>query len=454
MSRLFGTDGIRGVANQELTADLAYRLAYAAAHVLVAREKGRACRFLLGSDTRLSKDMLRAALSAGLCAAGADVWDVGVLPTPAIAYLTKEAGCEAGIVISASHNPYEFNGLKLIAGTGYKLPDAVEDEIEAAMQNIAALPQCAPDELGTYSFRPELRERYIEHLLKAFPLKLDGLKIALDCANGAAFQVAPEVFRRLGAEVTAIGVEPNGLNINKGCGSTDLSALQALMHKGDFALGLAFDGDADRLLALDHEGQFVDGDRILAILAKSMRARGRLKGDTLVVTVMSNLGLDIFASAESLNLAKTKVGDRYVLEKMLAEGFCLGGEQSGHIILLDYATTGDGILSALALLDALQSNRQPLHEAAAVMTVLPQVLRNVRVANGDKERALADAEFEAACQDCATRLANRGRVLIRPSGTEPLIRIMLEGEDQAMIETMAESLAAILEQKYSPDRQA
>ncbi|NLW11300.1 MAG: phosphoglucosamine mutase, partial [Clostridiaceae bacterium] len=427
MGRLFGTDGVRGVANKELTPDLAFKLGWAGAQVL-AGECTHKPVIIVGSDTRISCAMLESALVAGICSAGADVFICGVIPTPGIAYLVRKYKCDAGVMISASHNSFEFNGIKFFSSKGYKLPDEVEDKIEALIKSYdenAERP--IGDQLGHRIEKKNASRDYSEHLKRRMSVDLSGMKIGLDCANGACAHIAPGLFSDLGADVASIGIEPDGVNINDQCGSTHLERLRQLVRRESCDIGIAFDGDADRMLAVDENGYVIDGDVIMAIVALDMKRQNQLKDDTLVVTVMSNLGLDIMAEEKGLKLVKTKVGDRYVLEEMLKDGYTIGGEQSGHIILLDHSTTGDGMLSALRLLRALVNNSERLNEAKNVMTVLPQVLKSARVPNESKAAAMDDVDIKAACDKIQKQLGNKGRILVRASGTEPIIRVMLEG---------------------------
>ncbi|NLK88789.1 MAG: phosphoglucosamine mutase [Clostridiaceae bacterium] len=449
MPRLFGTDGVRGIANKELTPDLAFQLGRAGAIVL-AGECSHKPVILVGSDTRISCDMLEAALVAGICSAGADALICGIIPTPGIAYLTRKYQCDAGVVISASHNLFEYNGIKFFSSQGYKLPDATEDKIQdliANPQNYDIEPPVGAG-IGRRIVQKNAPRDYVEHLKRRMSVNLSGFKIALDCANGACAQIAPGLFSDLGAEVVAIGVEPDGVNINANCGSTHLERLSQLVRRESCDLGIAFDGDADRMLAVDDQGAVVDGDVIMAIIAKDMQTLGRLRKNTLVVTVMSNLGLDIMAAESDIHLVKTKVGDRYVLEEMLRGGFLIGGEQSGHIILLEESTTGDGMLSALRLLRALKHQGKRLSEARRVMTVLPQVLKNARIPNDVKKEAMADPDILDVIQRLEGQLADRGRILVRASGTEPIIRVMIEGENINLISRMADQLTELIVSRY------
>ena len=448
MGRLFGTDGVRGVANKELTPDLAFKLGWAGAQFL-AGECTHKPVIIVGSDTRISCAMLESALVAGICSAGADVFICGVIPTPGIAYLVRKYKCDAGVMISASHNSFEFNGIKFFSSQGYKLPDDVEDKIEALVKSYdenAERP--VGDQLGHRIEKKNASRDYSEHLKRRMSVDLSGMKIGLDCANGACAHIAPGLFSDLGADVVAIGTEPDGVNINDQCGSTHLERLRQLVRRESCDIGIAFDGDADRMLAVDENGYVIDGDVIMAIVALDMKRQKQLKDDTLVVTVMSNLGLDIMAEEKGLKLVKTKVGDRYVLEEMLKEGYAIGGEQSGHIILLDHSTTGDGMLSALRLLRALVNNSERLNEAKNVMTVLPQVLKSARVPNERKTAAMEDADIKAACDKIQSQLGNKGRILVRASGTEPIIRVMLEGQDIDEITKMTDQVTELIVSKY------
>ncbi|HBP37752.1 MAG TPA: phosphoglucosamine mutase [Clostridiales bacterium] len=449
MSRLFGTDGVRGIANKELTPDLAYRLGWAGALVLSGENSHRPV-ILVGTDTRISCGMLESALVAGICAAGADAFIGGVIPTPGIAYLSRKYKCDAGVVISASHNSYEYNGIKFFSGSGYKLPDDTEERIEDLIQSYETgdFERPVGSGIGRRIEKKYASHDYAEHLKRRMSVDLSGLKIGLDCANGASAHIAPALFSDLGAEVCAIGIEPDGTNINDRCGSTHLDRLRQLVRRESCDIGIAFDGDADRMLAVDENGIEVDGDVIMAIIAHDMHEQGALRDDTLVVTVMSNLGLDIMARDIGLNLVKTKVGDRYVLEEMLRCGYNIGGEQSGHIILLDDATTGDGLLSALRLMRALVSHGQRLSDARHIMRVLPQVLRSARVPNDKKARALEDTDIMSLIGKMESQLQDCGRVLVRQSGTEPIIRVMIEGEDREQIAKMADQLTELIVSRY------
>lgn len=447
MARLFGTDGVRGVANTELSGELAYKLGQAGAYVLTAETK-HAPKILVGMDTRISGHMLESALVAGICSVGAEAVCLGVIPTPAVAYLTRYYGADAGVVISASHNPFEFNGIKFFDSKGYKLPDSMEDSIEELIRKGAeGIPLPIGEKIGKRSTAENSIRDYVNFLKSTISCDLKGLKIAVDCANGASCKAAPMMLAELGAEVRVIHSDPNGININKDCGSTHISALKKYVTECGADLGFAFDGDADRVLAVDENGRLVDGDQIMAIIGLILNQNGNLDKNTIVVTVMSNLGLDIMAQKNGLHLVKTKVGDRYVLEEMLDKGYVLGGEQSGHVIFLKYNTTGDGMLTALKLLSAIKSTGRKLSELAGVMRVLPQVLKNARVKNENKHHYMEDELVARLCSELETEFHGEGRVLIRPSGTEPLVRVMIEGKDKEYITKRAAELAAIIEQR-------
>ena len=445
MARLFGTDGVRGVANEELTPLLAMQLGQAGATVLTKENEHRPT-IMVGCDTRISGDMLANALMAGICSVGANAVYVGVIPTPAVAYLTKKYKVEAGVVISASHNPVEFNGIKFFDGNGYKLPDSMEDEIEALIRNgMQGVEFPTGSRVGKIKYRTDAREEYINHAVQTVPVDLSGMKIVVDCAEGASYYTSVEALRELGATVVPIHNMPDGTNINANCGSTHMEELQARVVYEKADVGLAFDGDADRLLAVDENGEMVDGDQIMGIVGVHMRDQGKLKKDTIVATVMSNLGFFKMGEREHLNMEQTKVGDRYVLERMREIGASLGGEQSGHIIFLDENTTGDGLLSALHLLQVMVDTKKPLSELAKVMTVMPQALVNAKVPNHKKERYMEYPEIAEAIEALDRKFAGEGRVLIRPSGTEPKVRVMIEGKDQKMIEEEAKKLADLIQ---------
>ena len=445
MSRLFGTDGVRGVANEELTPHLAMQLGQAGAYVL-SRENQHKPTIMVGCDTRISGDMLANALMAGACSVGANAVFVGVVPTPAVAYLTRKYKVDAGVVISASHNPVEFNGIKFFDGNGYKLPDSLEDEIEALIRNgMQGIKFPIGAGVGKIKYRTDAREEYINHAIQAVKVDLAGMKIVVDCAEGAAFYTSIEALKESGAEIVAIHTNPDGTNINANCGSTHMEELQARVVYEKANLGLAFDGDADRLLAVDENGKIVDGDQIMAIVGNHMKAQGKLKLDTIVATVMSNLGFFLMGEKNGIRIEQTKVGDRYVLERMREMGASLGGEQSGHIIFLDENTTGDGLLSALHLLQVVVETKKPLSELAKIMEVMPQALLNAKVPNHKKEHYMEYPEIADAIDALNKKFAGEGRVLIRPSGTEPLVRVMIEGKDQKMIEAEARKLADLIQ---------
>nr|WP_221307979.1 phosphoglucosamine mutase [Nocardiopsis mwathae] len=443
VARLFGTDGVRGVAGRDLTATLALDLSIAAARVLTeGRDTGADARPLavVGRDPRASGEFLEAAVVAGLASAGVDVVRLGVLPTPAVAHLTAELGADFGVMLSASHNPAPDNGIKFFGRGGLKLPDEVEDRIEARLADPREGATGAG--VGRVTEAADSAERYIAHVVASLPHRLDGLRVVVDCANGAASGIAPEALRRVGAEVIAIGDRPDGLNINTDCGSTHLDALRAAVVEHGADAGIAHDGDADRCLAVAADGSVVDGDRILGILAVELKEAGRLARDTLVVTVMSNLGLKLAMSKAGIQVVETAVGDRYVLEAMHAGSYSLGGEQSGHVVLLDHATTGDGLLTGLHLLAAVARRGKPLAELATVMTRLPQVLVNVR--GVDKSRAATSPVVADAVKFAQAELGDSGRVLIRPSGTEPMVRVMVEATTENRAEEIAGRLAGVV----------
>ena len=445
MSRLFGTDGVRGVANKELTPLLAMQLGQAGASVLT-KETSHKPTIMVGCDTRISGDMLANALMAGVCSVGANAVYVGVVPTPAVAYLTRKNHMDAGVVISASHNPVEFNGIKFFDANGYKLPDAMEDEIEAIIKNdMKDLAFPTGSEIGSITYRTDAREDYVKHATEAIPVDLHGMKIVADCAEGASYYTSVEALKLLGADVVAIHNNPDGTNINAGCGSTHMEELMERVKAEKADVGLAFDGDADRLLAVDEKGNKVDGDQIMGIVGNYLKEQKKLKKDTIVATVMSNLGFFLMGEKQGIHMEQTKVGDRYVLERMRQIGANLGGEQSGHVIFLDENTTGDGLLSALHLLQVLVDTKKPLSELATIMEVLPQALVNAKVPNDKKNSYMENPQIADAIDALTKKFAGEGRVLIRPSGTEPLVRVMIEGRDQNRIQEEAEKLAALIE---------
>lgn len=444
MSRLFGTDGVRGVAGTELTIELAMKLGQAGAYVLT-KEKSHQPTIIVGCDTRISGGMLANALMAGICSVGANAVYVGVLPTPAVAYLTRLHKVDAGVVISASHNPMEFNGIKFFNGEGYKLSDDLEDEIQMHIENnMEDIDFPIGSGVGKIKYRFDMKDEYIEYEKNCVPVDLKGLKIVVDCAEGANYYTAVETLKGLGAELITIHTNPDGTNINSNCGSTHMGELKARVVAEKAQVGIAFDGDADRMLAVDENGKTVDGDQIMLICAKHMLDKKELKKDTLVVTVMSNLGLVLAAKELGIKLETTKVGDRYVLENMVQNGYNIGGEQSGHVIFLDENTTGDGLLSALRLLQVMVETKKPLSELAGIMEVLPQALVNAKVPNHKKNSYMEYPQIANAIKDLEDKFAGEGRVLIRPSGTEPLVRVMIEGKDQAIIEEEAHKLANLI----------
>ncbi|MDR1571301.1 MAG: phosphoglucosamine mutase [Clostridiales Family XIII bacterium] len=447
MGRLFGTDGVRGVANTELTAALAYRLGMAGVAAL-SRERERPV-FLIGKDTRISGDMLEDAISAGILSMGGDVIKAGVMPTPAVAWLVRHFRADAGVVISASHNPFEYNGIKLFSGEGFKLDDAIEDEIEGIME--AGGPERGHISGGRLGRSLEVSEdalrSYGDFLKSLAGEGLKGMRIAVDCANGAAYEIAERVFTELGARVSMMGNAPDGTNINAGCGSTHPERLQAMTLECGADIGLAFDGDADRLIAVDEKGRLMDGDRIMYICARMMMRKGELGDGLVTATVMSNMGLTKALEGIGCRVQLTGVGDRYVLERMLGTGSVLGGEQSGHIIFLRHGTTGDGMLAALQLLRAVAFLGARPSELAEGVTIYPQVLRNAGVKAENRERYMRDGAVRAEIERIERRMAGEGRVLIRPSGTEPLVRVMIEGSDLGRITGMAEGLAALITER-------
>lgn len=451
MGRLFGTDGVRGVANVELTPELAFQIGQAGAYVL-AGEKGKKPKILVGKDTRISGDILESALAAGICSVGAEVVLGGVLPTPAVAYLVRTQGYDAGVVISASHNSFEHNGIKYFNHEGYKLSDAIEERIEAIILDGAEeVSRPAYENIGHISRADNLVRDYIDFAKSTVDCSFSGLKIAIDCANGASCVTAEKTLKELGAEVVVLHNQPDGININKDCGSTHMETLMAYVKEHHMDAGLAFDGDADRMLAVDENGEYIDGDKIMAICALDMRERGLLPDNTVVATVMSNLGFFVMGEEQGLQIKRTKVGDRYVLEEMLEHGHKIGGEQSGHVILLEHNTTGDGLVTGLQLLSVLKRSGKKLSELAKVMQVYPQVLINAKVKNENKkeENYMAFPEIREAIEKMEAEFSGSGRVLIRPSGTEPLVRVMIEGKDETLIRKRAEELAALMEEKLN-----
>ncbi len=441
--RLFGTDGVRGVANKGLTPELAFKLGRAGAQVLA--KTGKKPRIVIGKDTRISGDMLEAALVAGICSVGADALLVGVVPTPAVSFLTRDLEATAGVVISASHNPVEDNGIKFFNSRGYKLEDAVEDEIEKITLGEDTGPRPTGAGVGRAVHVMDAESRYVDFLKKTISTDLKSIKVVVDCANGAASSASPKALWELGAEVIPVFNDPDGININKDCGSTRIQALQQAVLEHGARVGLAHDGDADRVLAVDENGQVVDGDQIMVICARNLKEKGKLAQNTLVVTVMSNLGLHLALKEKGIRTEQTRVGDRYVLERMREIGASLGGEQSGHIIFLDHNTTGDGVLTGLQLLAVMKESGQPLSKLASGIKRLPQVLVNVHVR--DKQASMEHPVVQEAIQEAEATLGDQGRILVRPSGTEPLLRIMGEGTDEQQIRQIVESIAQVVREQ-------
>ena len=449
MGRLFGTDGARGIANTELTAELAMNIGRAAAMVLISDEVEHPT-ILIGKDTRLSGDMLEGALIAGLCSVGANVKILGVVPTPAVAYLIGKYNADAGIMISASHNPFEFNGIKIFSSDGCKLPDDLENRIEEiVLDNVVPYAIASDENIGRVIHCDTGADDYVEHVAKSIGYDLEGMEIALDCSNGSSSRTAEKLFTKLGAKVHMLFDESDGININKDCGSTHINKLQNYVREHKLCCGLAFDGDADRCLAVDEKGNLVDGDYLIAICAKDMKDRGVLKKDAVVGTVMTNMGFNKFCAENGMNFVSTKVGDRYVLEAMLREGYNIGGEQSGHIIFLDYATTGDGQLSGAMILSIMKRTGKNLSELAKVMERMPQVLINVKVSAEGKLSFYTDKEVKAEINRISEILGDRGRILVRVSGTEPLVRVMLEGENLEEIQNLAEEAAQVVRERLA-----
>ena len=445
MGKLFGTDGVRGIANTELTGRLAYELGRAGAYVLT-KETSHTPKILVGMDTRISGDMLEAALTAGICSVGAHAVLAGIVPTPAVAYLVRKYKLDAGIVISASHNPVEYNGIKFFNSEGYKLRDELENMIEEiVLSDRDDLPKPTGEFIGTKSVAEEALDDYIDFLTASGKVKFNGIKVAIDCANGASYKAAPIALLNLGADLCIIHNEPNGNNINLNCGSTHIDSLKKLVVENGADIGFAFDGDADRCLAVDENGELIDGDKILAICGLYLKENGKLSGDTVVGTVMSNMGLSVMGKKYGINIEQANVGDRYVIEKMLEGGYCLGGEQSGHIIFHEYNTTGDGIITAIQMLTVLKVKGVKASELAKVMDVYPQVLVNAKIKNEYKNTYMNNEEVSTAVHSLEKKFEGDGRVLIRPSGTEPLVRVMIEGIDIEQMQRDAEELAAIIE---------
>lgn len=445
MGRIFGTDGARGVANTEISCTLAMDIGRAAAMVVARDHHKRKPVFLVGHDTRISHDMLESAIAAGLCSVGADVVTLGTVPTPAVAYLVANSDADAAIMLSASHNPYEFNGIKIFGAEGFKLTDEEEMEIEEiVLDHVLPYDLKWNDELGVIRSGETLVEQYIDHIVSTVEGDLSGIRVAADCANGSASATAAKIFAKLGADVTILNDEPNGVNINDNCGSTHIEVLGKYVRENGFDLGVAFDGDADRCLAVDESGELVDGDKLIAIFSSQMKREGKLANDTAVVTVMSNMGFFKFAEQAGIHVEKTSVGDRYVLQNMLEHGHCIGGEQSGHIIFREFMTTGDGQLTAVQLLRAIKKSGKKLSELAQLMQVYPQVILNVRADKEMKRMVKVDEGVLKRQQQLEAGMNGNGRILVRPSGTEPVIRIMVEGLDREAIMNAAKSMEQII----------
>ena len=454
MGRIFGTDGARGVANTEISCTLAMDIGRAAAMVVARDHHKRKPVFLVGHDTRISHDMLESAIAAGLCSVGADVVTLGTVPTPAVAYLVANSDADAAIMLSASHNPYEFNGIKIFGAEGFKLTDEEEMEIEEiVLDHILPYDLKWNDELGVIRSGETLVEQYIDHIVSTVEGDLSGIRVAADCANGSASATAAKIFAKLGADVTILNDKPNGVNINDNCGSTHIDVLGKYVRENGFDLGVAFDGDADRCLAVDESGELVDGDKLIAIFSSQMKREGKLANDTAVVTVMSNMGFFKFAEQAGIHVEKTSVGDRYVLQNMLEHGHCIGGEQSGHIIFREFMTTGDGQLTAVQLLRAIKKSSKKLSELAQLMQVYPQVILNVRADKEMKRMVKVDEGVLKRQQQLEEGMNGNGRILVRPSGTEPVIRIMVEGLDREAIMNAAKSMEQIIIERlgYSED---
>ncbi|NLN15331.1 MAG: phosphoglucosamine mutase [Tissierellia bacterium] len=445
MPRLFGTDGIRGIANKELTPELTFKVGRAAAHILAEGNQGK---IVVGKDTRLSGDMLEAALIAGITSMGLDVIQLGIIPTPAVAYLTRRYEALAGVVISASHNPGEYNGIKFFDGRGLKLPDEMEDRIEEIVKNAEGLDvRPIADKIGRIIIEENGQRDYKEYLKSIVDIDLKGKKIAMDCGHGALYKIGPEIIEELNGQVVVVNNRPDGMNINKDCGSTNPEIIKKLVLDEGADMGISFDGDGDRIIAVDNKGNIINGDHILAICATYLKDKGKLNKNTVVGTVMTNMGLDVYLRENGMDIVKTAVGDRYVLEEMLDKGYVIGGEQSGHIIFLDYNTTGDGLATGLHLLKVALETGKSLDELNSLMEDYPQVLVNARVQNDKKHKYLEDEVIKKEIERIEELFHGKGRVVIRPSGTEPLVRVMIEGEDQKEITKIAEELAQIIENR-------
>ena len=444
MGRLFGTDGIRGVVNEDLDCKTAFKVGQAAAAVLTEQKRHRPV-FLIGKDTRISSDMLEAALTAGLCSVGADVVSLGVIPTPAVAYLTVVEKADAGIVISASHNPYEHNGIKIFNAEGFKLSDELEEKIENLVLD-GEIEEKTHQQIGRVLPCSGCKEKYVEHVALTVKKDLSSLRILVDCANGASSTTAPALFDRLGVRADFLFCEPDGVNINAGCGSTHLDTLGSRVAEGGYDAGIAFDGDADRCLMVDENGRVIDGDKILAVCGRSLLQAGRLAGNTIVATVMSNLGFHVFAKENGINVLQADVGDRNVLAEMLAGGYILGGEQSGHVIFLEHCTTGDGQLTAVQMLEILAASGGKTSALISAIPQFPQILKNIAVKTNLKDRIASDPMVKKAVSEAQQTLGGEGRVLVRPSGTEPLVRVMIEGKQSIEISALADMIAQSIQQ--------
>lgn len=445
MSKLFGTDGVRGIANIELTPELAYNIGRAGAYILASEKKGKV---LVGKDTRASGDMLEAALTAGICSMGIDVVSLGVIPTPAVAHLTRKHNALAGVVISASHNPGEYNGIKFFDSKGLKLPDEVEDKIEEIILRDKEVDyRPIKNEVGKVSIDLNGSRDYKEFLKETIKLDLSGMRIALDCGHGALYKIAPETIRELGGEAIVVNDSPDGMNINLDCGSTNPNIIKELVLENKADIGFSFDGDGDRIIAVDNEGEIIDGDHILAICGGFLKKSNKLKNNTVVGTVMTNMGLDVYLKENNIEIVKTKVGDRYILEEMLKNGYSIGGEQSGHIIFLDYNTTGDGLATGLWLLEVMNETKNPICDLNKLMKNYPQILINAKVQNDKKYKYLENEEIKNEIDRIEGIFHGEGRVVIRPSGTEPLVRVMIEGKDQDEITKIAQGLVDFIEER-------
>jgi len=444
MGKLFGTDGVRGVANKDLTPEIAFRLGRIGAYVLSKNKEN--CNIVLGKDTRISGDMLEGALISGVCSTGANMWDADIIPTPAVAFLIKDLKASAGIMISASHNPIQDNGIKFFSSDGFKLPDEVEKEIEDIFfENGDSIIRPTHAGVGNLIHINDARIRYSAHVKEKTKADLTGLKIVLDCAHGAAYKIAPQIFQDLGAETLVLNHQPNGVNINVNCGSTHMELLSKVVVASSYDLGIAFDGDADRALAVDENGQIIDGDHIIAIFAKYLKSVNRLPNNKIISTVMSNIGLELALKAENIEMARVGVGDRYVLEEMLKTGTALGGEQSGHIIMLDYNTTGDGIMTSVMLADIFKKSGKKMSGLASIVKKYPQVLVNIKVK--DNKNFEEDNDIKKIMKEVEDTLKGKGRLLVRASGTEPIIRVMAEGPDKKEIDELVAKIADVIKNK-------